>query len=524
MTEGFIEKLRSGHDGPPARVLVAGMVRVGVLLIAAMAASRIGHSPNMPWLLGSYAVGCLTSLWYVVALRRGGAAGIAFSRALVAMDFAIVAATVTFTGGSTSFFAFLFVVVLLEAGLLLGLGHALAFAIFGTLYMAALLVAARGAVTEAAYYSLLIQGLAFCLSAFLSGYWHQRIFRLQAFQREILDNLNSGFLITNQSGQIVAQNRAADHILHLPVGAAIGRHVGDVLRPEGGGECPVLTTLRSQRDFTSYEFSVLTASGQRTLIGLTTSRIYSRNGGLSGSIASFTDLTEMARMRRELRQQDRMAAVGELAAGLAHEIRNPLAAIRGAVDEIPASIGQPAILERLAAIVIREADHLNKIVTDFLEFARNPMVRRQIFDLRAVLDETVAAMRQRSGNGLVIETSVPDTPLRVSGDPDQIKQVCVNLAKNAADAMNGAGTLAISLSRLERTCEIRFDDEGPGIAPDVMDRIFEPFFTTKERGVGMGLAVCMRIVTAHDGIIHAASRPGGGATVAVRLPVAHGDA
>ncbi|HNT89723.1 MAG TPA: PAS domain-containing protein, partial [Candidatus Hydrogenedentes bacterium] len=148
---------------------------------------------------------------------------------------------------------------------------------------------------------------------------------MKEFQRDILDNMNSGFLLTDEKGVVTAINKSACRILHLIEGDVIGRHVDGILRSDTGAECPVTTALRLGKDFTSYEFYVRTHADSSLLVGITTNRIRDARGQVTGLIASFTDLTEMARMRQELQQHDRLAVVGELAAGLAHEIRNPVA-------------------------------------------------------------------------------------------------------------------------------------------------------------------------------------------------------
>jgi len=369
-------------------------------------------------------------------------------------------------------------------------------------------------------YRFVIQGLAFYLTAFISGYWNQRIHRMEQFQRDILDNMNNGFLVTDRNGILTAVNKAANEILDLAEGAALGRPVDQVLRVASGGESPILTALRSQRDFISYEFHAMTRTNETKLLGLTTSHIYDSRRNVTGIIASFSDLTEIARMRQELQSQDRLAAVGELAAGLAHEIRNPVASIRGAVDELQANLASPTLAPKLTAIAIRESDHLNDIVSGFLDFARSPVLKREVFDLRDVIVEVKNLLlpEHEQGGTLRILTTMPDRPCLISGAPTQIKQVFMNLCKNAMDAMEAKGTVSVTVTSCPGSYEIRVDDEGPGIAPDKVTRIFEPFYSEKEKGVGMGLAICSRIITAHDGAIRAGSREGGGASMTVRLP------
>jgi two-component system sensor histidine kinase PilS (NtrC family) len=233
----------------------------------------------------------------------------------------------------------------------------------------------------------------------------------------------------------------------------------------------------------------------------------------------------MDQLRQEMRKQDRLAVVGELAAGLAHEIRNPVAVIRGAVEELQNGQAQDETQRKLQSMALRESDHLNDIVGGFLDFAREPEMKREIFDVRDLALEVreLVDLEYNKADGYATRLECPIEPCWVSADVSQLKQVLVNLARNAMEAMkpNSGGTLRIMLSRQGLgPIELRFDDEGPGVPPDEMARIFEPFYTTKESGVGMGLAVCARIITAHDGTIRASSREGGGCSMIVHLPAA----
>jgi two-component system sensor histidine kinase PilS (NtrC family) len=344
---------------------------------------------------------------------------------------------------------------------------------------------------------------------------------MQQFQREILDNMNNGFLIADLQGIVTVMNKAAERILHFDESHAVGRPVQEILRVASGEECPVLTALRSDSDFTRYEYYGLTNGNTRKLLGLSTSRVYDWRRRMTGIIASFSDLTELEHMREEIKRQDRLSVVGELAAGLAHEIRNPVAAIRGAVDELPSNMTNPTIASKLIAIAVRESDQLNSIISSFLDFARKPRMRRDVFDVVGLAQEIAeaTARKYQHASELKILTQFPPFICPVSGDRSQIRQVFVNLAKNGVEAMEERGTLHIVVSSDSASVEVRFDDEGPGIDPDKVARIFEPFYTTKENGVGMGLSICLRIVTAHDGTLRAASRDGGGASLIVRLPL-----
>ncbi len=528
MTGGSTRRFSHAPEGVPGSPWFLGIARIGVLGLVACGIYVVGLRRGLPVsaLLGFYVFGLVAYGMYLVAVRRAQKVPPLLVAAQVLVDFGVVAATISFTGGPESFFNFLFVIVILEAGLLLGVYHSFLFATLAAVALLAQTLAppVEGAPRDTAvlWYNYVVQALAFYLTASISGYWNQRVRRIQQFQHEILDNLNNGFLIADGSGTILAVNKAAEAILGLEPGEALGRPVEEILRVPSGGECPLITALRLQRDFTSYEFNAETASGEFKILGLTTSRIHDSRGRLTSIIASFSDLTEMANLRLELQRQDRLAVVGELAAGLAHEIRNPVAAIRGAVDELQHNLDVKPMAERLAAIAIRESDQLNQIVSGFLDFARKPSLKPFTFDVRGLVSEVLDGLEYKhpTNGRLRIEGRLAEGLCPVSGDRSQIKQVFVNIAKNALEAMGEEGCLTVSVITRPSSVEIVFEDEGPGIDPDKTARIFEPFYTTKESGVGMGLAICQRIVTAHDGVIRVGSRAGGGTTMTVRLPLA----
>jgi len=523
VSNGTLNRSRPLHEAPASLPWVVGIARIAVLAVVAVGVYRFGLDAPAGlalFLLTLYVFNLISGFVY---LKRSRTASRILTWTQVLLDFAVVAATVSFTGGTTSFFTFLLVIVILEAGLLLGLAQGFLFAILSTIFVIIQAWLSIHPTSELGlWYDIFIEGLSFFFTAFISGYWNLRIYRLQEFQREILDNMNSGFLITDRIGIISAQNQAADHILNIPEGSAIGRPVDDIIKSDSGGECPIITALRSQRDFTSYEFYAITGPEETKLLGLTTSRIYNARKHLTGIIASFIDLTEIDKMRQELRRQDRMAALGELAAAVAHEIRNPVAVIRSSVEELQANVTTPDFTKKLAGIALRESDHLNEIVAGFLDFTRNPITRREVFDICTVLREVEDLLRRKyahAGN-LTISGHYAEPQGNVAGDPSQIKQVFINLGINAVEAMNEHGRLDITMVAVPGSFEVRFDDEGSGLKPDQVAHIFEPFYTTKESGVGMGLAVCLRIITAHDGIIRAGSREGGGTRITVRLPAA----
>ena len=528
--------LSAVQEGPRTWLWSVALVRLLVLVIAASGAWQFGEYDIhlARFLTTLYVAAFLSSTAYMLAVYRTRKVPLGLTWTQILLDFGILATTVNVTGGILSQFTFLLVIVVLEAGLLLGLAQGFVFATLATVLVGVQVFNGVVGITIGTYFSyvalelcyrFLIQAMAFYLAAFVTGYWNQRILRMVQFERDILDNMNNGFIMTSNEGKILVRNQFANALLVYSGDSMEGTPIDDVLRDASGRECPVMTALKTERDFINYEFVAQTGDGNTKLLGLTTSLMYDDRNRITGIIATFSDMTEMDRMRQELRNQDRLAVVGELATGLAHEIRNPVAAIRGAVDELGQQLESPQMARQLANLAIRESDHLNGIITGFLEFARNPELQRETFDLRITITEIQALLPrecpQAEENRIHIQ--LPEIPCLISGAPDQLRQVFLHLGKNAFEAMGEKGMLIITLVSHPTSVEIRFDDEGPGIPPDQVGRIFEPFYTEKEKGVGMGLAICSRIVTAHDGIIRAGSRTTGGATFTVNLPLSRHD-
>ena len=511
---------RPTYDGPPAWLWYFGVGRILVLLVVVIGAVRAGNTEGAvfaPVLIFGAALAC--SSWYLVTLYRQQVVSATLTWAQVLLDFCIVVFTLSPTGGELSYYTLLLVVVILEAGILLGIVHAFTFALLSLFFLFLFgLPGAYGASSMLPYwYNLLIQWIVMISAAFVSGYWNQRIGRLKQFQREILDNKVSVFIICESREKVPMVNKADSSILGMEADDMLNRHVTEILPASPGAECPVVTAIRNRRDYVSYEYLWQPAEGAPKVLGLTTNRLLDSRGRLTSLIAIFQDLTDTVAMRLALQQQDRMAAVGESAAEFAHEIRNPLAALRSAVDEMQRGIASPELVKRLCGIALRESEHLNNIVTGFLEFARNPKPDKEPVDINALLETTGTAVEQvYPGIKVTLQCDTP--AILIPGDATQLRQMCDNILRNSVEAMREEGEIALTSRCMDNYVEIRFDDTGRGISPDKAMRIFEPFYTEKEKGVGMGLPVCLRIVTAHNGDIRAATRPGGGLSMIVRLP------
>jgi two-component system sensor histidine kinase PilS (NtrC family) len=233
----------------------------------------------------------------------------------------------------------------------------------------------------------------------------------------------------------------------------------------------------------------------------------------------FEDQTALREMQEAVRRGDRLAAVGQLAAGLAHELRNPLASMSGAVELLSRGRGLSDAERRLMEIVMREAERLNALVTDFLAFARPTATQLQPTDVAALADETLGVFRHSPSATRIELLRSGATSLRVMADPAQLRQVLWNLLQNAADAMKGEGDITVDVGLTATSlCRIAVADSGPGIPAADVEHLFEPFFTTKPQGTGLGLAFVHRMVEAHGGRVEVQSAPGQGATFSVLLP------
>jgi len=454
----------------------------------------------------------------------------------VLLDVAMVSALVYFTGGASSLLALVYIIIVLEAGILLSRFDGLMVATISSLAMLLMLIISNLGISlpgapaavrvpydgndVRVWLDLIVYVFAFYLTAFISGYWSFKFRRMLDFQRSLLNYLNSGFLIVDKFGLIRTFNNAAQNMLGYSLPAAMNRPVGEVMRAMYGADNPAEVTLRTGREFTSYEFTGCHHDGSPLPLGITTSVIRDRHGRTEGVIASFADMTDLDRVRRELRRQDRLAAIGRLAAGLAHEIRNPVASIRGAIEEMKNSMNDPATMRTLADIAVRESDHLNAIVTGFLDYARGAPRNVGPLDFREALEEVLVLLQRDSDGKHNIELTVaPHSELIVEGDHAQLKQAFMNIGKNAMEAMLDGGTLSIVAENSgDGTVAVTFTDTGQGLNDEDLATVFEPFFTTKPHGVGMGLAVVHRIVTSHHGTIHIDSTPGEGTSIRVTFP------
>ncbi len=263
-----------------------------------------------------------------------------------------------------------------------------------------------------------------------------------------------------------------------------------------------------------------TASGFRKTFRVSVSALTVQDRGVLGYVYTFDDLTQIRRLERDLRIQDRLAAVGRLAAAIAHEIRNPLTSIAGSVSMLS---GIPDLSDehrQLLQIVTRESERLNGIISDFLSYSRSKQYQFAKVNLLPLLEDTLTLLEHRvaaQSLGIRIERHYELQEALTFADGDRVKQVFWNFCENAVRAMKNGGALSISLEKAGEDWQISFADTGPGMSPQLVEKIFEPFQSQFEGGTGLGLAIVYQIVQAHEGKVWARSKLGQGSTFILRL-------
>ena len=338
---------------------------------------------------------------------------------------------------------------------------------------------------------------------------------LVGLHEDIVRSLTSGLITTDPAWSVLTLNQSAADILGVDPDATVGVGLDQLLpgiREKLAG-VPASAAVR-RADLT------LEQGERRRVLGISVSPLVDQAGAIAGRVINFQDLTDLRRMEREVQRAERMATVGQLAAGIAHEIRNPLASISGSVELLRAAPQLSGDDVALMEIVNREIDRLNGLITQLLEYA-NPRPRQVIdFDLAVMLDETVRVFQQDKTFADVEITMMREAhAVTMAADPAQLRQVTWNLLRNGAEAAAlGGHHVHVSLAADDRWAVLEIDDDGPGIAPEQVPRIFDPFFTTKKRGTGLGLATCQAIVAEHGGTIEVASEVGRGTRFSVKLP------
>jgi two-component system sensor histidine kinase PilS (NtrC family) len=539
-TEAEIESLRR-------RISYFMLFRLGLLAVFTLVATyttwlveerTIGLRDWLIW--GALAAGYLLTLLFAWWLRPGRAVPHtleqlrASSWAQSTFDVAFAVITILLSGAVESGFAFLFLIAVLGAATMGDRRQILVVAgVCGMAYFGVSMAqfvglldifVAPGEVISiidptTLWWTLLRTIGAIGLVAILSSHLNMQLLSsvsqiggLRALNENILRSLSSGLLTIDQNGKVLFANPTAASLLGYS-GSIDGRDCEDLIPG-------VRAHLDDSGGFRNrFELTINHAKDNRRIsLGLTCSPLLDEHGRFLGHIINYQDVTDLRDMERVLRRNERLAALGTLAASVAHEVRNPLAAIAGCAELLEPDVGEED--KRLIHVIRSESARLADIVTDLLDYARPRKLERHKIEFGRALTELADSFRADPSNANIdLRVNVPKQPVPVELDISQITQVLWNLVRNGSEAMDGTGRLDLDLEELDRELvRIRVHDRGKGIAPADIDRVFEPFFSTKSGGTGIGLALVHRIVDEHGGKIDVKSTLGEGTVFTIELP------
>lgn len=348
----------------------------------------------------------------------------------------------------------------------------------------------------------------------------QSLANLRALHERIVESIRSGVVTTDLQGHIYTFNTAAEEITGYKEEDVRGQDASIFFGDIEGIIAISLDKAGTEDVSPRFEADCLTADGLRLRLGFSISPLSAETGETTGTVITFQDLTHIRALEETSRRQDRLAAIGRMAASIAHEIRNPLAAMRGSIQMLRADMEGDGSQTELMEIILRESDRLNRIISDFLSYARPRSIVQSKMDAGELLKQTFTLLRHSSeiNDKHVIEEDLPIDPALISADSEQLQQVFWNLARNALQAMPQGGTLHASVRTSSNgRLRITFSDTGRGMSPDQVERLFEPFSSTTG-GTGLGLSIVYQIIRDHGGTINVRSREGRGTTITVELP------
>jgi two-component system, NtrC family, sensor histidine kinase PilS len=334
---------------------------------------------------------------------------------------------------------------------------------------------------------------------------------LQALHENIIQSISSGLITTGLDGYVTLANTSAQKLFERPEADLVGQPIGQLFLDP----LPAMVSERAHGEVRS-----IASNGFCKTLRVVAATLAVPGRNTMGFVYTFDDLTEIRRLERDLRIQDRLAAVGRLAAAIAHEIRNPLTSIAGSVSMLSGIADLSDEHRQLLQIVMRESDRLNGIITDFLAYSRGKQYQFSNVDLLPLLEDTLTLLEHRlvaQNTGIGIERAYSVTRAFTMADGDKIKQVFWNFCENAVRAMTSGGVLKVSLEQIGEDWQINFADTGPGMSRQLVEKIFEPFQSQFEGGTGLGLAIVYQIVQAHEGKVWARSKLGEGSVFVLRL-------
>lgn len=524
-----------------ARLGVAGLL----LPLGSLLPTEMMPGANHAILAISLATVVLSSVALLLSLPTARPRQLAWLVAL--LDVAIVTAVVASTGGPRSMFTFLYVMLVTASCLTLARMGGLTIAavasvlytslVFGrTVFPVTSLFEVPEETTALEILTMFANAGTFLVVAIVAGGLAERfrstraaletqrrdLENLEAFKDLVFESVGTGLIAIDRSRTVTAFNRAAATITAIAIERAIGRPwevlFGAVV-PLGA----IQAAVDAEPSSTSvHEVTLGRPGGGPIPVRMTFSALKGADGERLGLICACDDLSAIRAMEERLRQADRLATLGRMSANIAHEIRNPLASLTGAIEVLAANGTAGELRERLANIVIKESGRLNTILRDFLEYARPAPLARTRVNVCEIIDEVLVLLEHRATPGtLKIARELPPA-LEWDVDPQQFRQAIWNLGLNAVQAMADGGELRIAAAIVDKRLTVRVTDTGDGIGSADIPHVFEPFFSTKPGGSGLGLALVHRILQDHGGDIDLESNLGTGSTFTLRIPPRRG--
>ncbi|HEY6308545.1 MAG TPA: ATP-binding protein [Candidatus Angelobacter sp.] len=521
------------------RAWLAWLVKVRVIVISFLLAVELLIVNLTPNNVPTHVFATVILVWYVISVFFIVLVSVWQEYKLQAItqiftDLAFVTAVVYVTGGIDTVYNLLYFLVIIVAAMLLPrywayLTAAVSFVLFGALVelcyfdkLPSFQVSPRGdlksltvVVLSNLFGYLAVAHLASALAAKLRQAGRElqdkrgELLNLQALHESVVHSIRSGLMTTDLEGRITLVNTPGQKLLERTPSSVYGRHISELFLDP----LPVLAASSAQG-----EVRGLTPLGVEKVFGVTVTPLGVSEQGVLGYLYTFDDRTELRRLEREIRMRDRLAAVGRLAAGIAHEIRNPLASIAGSIKMLPQISPFNDEQKTLVEIITRESARLNNIITDFLAYSREKSYKFTRMDILPLLEDTLVLLENRLPSSqlkIVRQYGAPQAFAAVDGD--RMKQVFWNLLENAVRAMNQRGTISVFVRAVGESWLIGVGDTGPGVPAKLMDKIFEPFQSHFEGGTGLGLAIVYQIVQAHGAKIWVQTATGGGAEFVLEI-------
>jgi two-component system sensor histidine kinase PilS (NtrC family) len=479
-----------------------------------------------------------------------------FSYLQIMGDIVFITGILQITGGIESPFIFLYFLSIISGSILRYQQGSLVAALLSGLSYAILFYANTVGITgyhfgnpvvnlsPPVYYRSFLNLFSFFVIAFLSNQLARRLKKageeiqqredsiedLEVLHENIVQSVTSGLITTDLTGKITSANSSSEKILEISTEEILQSNLEELFPYSKVHEYLTEDALKEEEESSRFEITYINPRSQEIILGMTLSLLRNKRGERTGFICTFQNLTEIKALEEKMRQKEQLAMIGELAAGIAHEIRNPLASMSGSIQVLQNELKLDKENQKLMGIIIKETDRLNTLIGNFLMYARPRPLDCQSSRIKELVDETVTLLKNnnRATNFIHFETDVEDDAEALV-DSMAMRQVLWNLATNAIEAMPEGGALSFSVRKVTHRnssnggnssgfVRVTVTDTGSGIHPEIQSKLFFPFHTMKEGGSGLGLAIVHQLVQQHGGWIDVVNHPGKGAAFHLYLP------